>query len=664
LLIISVFDFKGVSLKYTQNCFMMFFKAKNTFLFIFFLVLYISSQAQNYADKNYYLVDSLEYDILIESEKKRLDSSLKIYHKTTSDIQKLEAINFIVENSWDDNLWPKYNQWIYNLTKEKLNGILLNESFKNLSEKEKILLKYYSNSINNFGVVNATKGDLTLSLEFFYQSLIVREKINDTIGISESYINIGSIYHTQGNLSKDFEFNKKALIIAEKLDLKEALVTIYNNLGVSYSKKMNNVKALEFHEKSLAINKELKSAIGIASSLSQIGRIYKDNGNLTEGLSYLLESLKVIEEYGYQAGIISALTDIASVYFEQGNISQAKITAEKAMKIALKHGDPVGIMQTSLVLSSIYKKNDNWEKAFVMKEVYFKMRDSIQNNEIEKSLIEQQSKYNLEKKEQEIELLSTKNVIQELKLTKNKNSIILISIALFLAIVTAFVSFRGYKKKLYINKLLERQKIEISRQNEAKKTMLQEIHHRVKNNLQVVNSLLRMQSSKMEDENIVGMFRETQSRIRSMARLHEKMYQSGDLEKLNAKEHITMLVEEIVKNYSVDKTISLNLDIDTIFIDSQTMMPLSLIINEIISNSLKYAFEGREKGGISVKLNKLEGRNELIISDDGVGYVSGSVTEGLGTRLIDSFTRQLNGSIEKVIKNGTSFKLIFKHQLV
>jgi two-component sensor histidine kinase len=231
---------------------------------------------------------------------------------------------------------------------------------------------------------------------------------------------------------------------------------------------------------------------------------------------------------------------------------------------------------------------------------------------------------------------------------------------LFLTLLIAFVSYRGYKKNLLINKLLEKQKSEISRQNEAKKTMLQEIHHRVKNNLQVVNSLLRMQSSKMKDKNILGMFKETQSRIRSMAKLHEKMYQSGDLDKFNAKEHITLLVEEIVTNYSVGKTIELNLDIDAIFVDSKTMMPLSLIINEMISNSLKYAFEGREEGTIEVKFNKVKNeKTQLIIRDNGVGYTPNPKSKGLGLRLITSFTKQLNGQMEKITNNGTTFKLIY-----
>lgn len=639
----------------------MLFKSKYILFLLCYLVLCISSQAQNYADKKHYLIDSLEYDALIDSEKKLVDSSLVIYHKSTSDSQKLEAIKFIVENSWDDNLWPKYNQWVYDFTKKKINEIVVEGSFKNLSEKEKGLLKHYSSAINNFGVINVSKGNLTLSLDFFYKSLMIREKINDTIGIPESYLNIASIYHTQGNRLKDLEFNNKALVIAEKFNLKNSLAVIYNNLGVSYSKQNNNDKALEFHNKSLAINSELKSTIGIASSLSKIGKIYIDNGNLTGGLKYLQESFKVIEEYGYQAGVISVLTDIASVYFEQGNINLAKTTAEKAMKVALKYGDPERIMQTSLVLSSIYKKNDNWEKAFEMQEVYIKMRDSIQNNEIEKSLIQQQSKYDLEKKEQKIELLSVKNEMQKLKLAKNKNSMILISIAFFLALVTALVSFRGYKKKQYINKLLERQKKEISRQNDAKKTMLQEIHHRVKNNLQVVNSLLRLQAKEFDDEEVVEKFSEARHRVLSMAKLHEKMYGSDDLLYVDIHDHFKSLIEGLIKNYSLNKIIKLDVTVQEVKMGISTLTPLGLMINEFVTNSLKYAFVNRNEGKLFVHIKHLENKYyEMIIGDDGIGLSETITPSNLGSKLIKIFVKQLGGSMERLDQPGTVYKIILK----
>jgi len=627
----------------------------HTLLYILLFSI-VFSNAQNYADKNYYLVDSLELENLVSSEKNLIDSSLIEYHSSRKYNTKLEAINNIIEHSWDDGVWPKYNHWLYEYTTTKLADTLSNSL-----ELQKLLLSYKSKALNNIGVIYNDKGDFSEALMFYYKSLKIREQIKDSTSLPESYNNIGSIYISLENFKKALEYNEKALSIATVTNNLQPKAIILSNIGGIYTKQGLYNKALLYFEKSIVINKQIQNNDGIANSLNHIGNLLEKQNKLNKGLDYLNEGLKLSERNNNLLEGIKSQTSIAKIYIKKKDANKSKIYAEKAFATAKKYGDPEYVMTTSLLLSTIYKNEGDWKKSFNMQQLYFTMKDSIQNNEVEQSLIKQKSKYDIEKKEQEIDILSANNEIQRLKISKNKYSMILICIALLLALVTAFVSFRGYRKKQLINRLLKIQKAEISEKNEAKKTMLQEIHHRVKNNLQVVNSLLRMQSSKLEDENIVDMFKQTQSRVSSMAKLHEKMYQSGDLEKLSAKEHLTMLVKEIVRNYSVDIPINLDLDIDVIFIDSRTMMPLSLIVNEIITNSLKYAFKGREEGLITVKLNKVNDVNELIISDDGVGYMPNDESAGLGSKLIQSFTRQLNGEIKLVINNGTIFKLTFKN---
>ncbi|NQY29309.1 MAG: tetratricopeptide repeat protein [Flavobacteriaceae bacterium] len=635
---------------------------KNHSSYYLLLLVYILSVngvfSQNYANKSYYLIDSLEMDGLVINEKYIIHSSLTKFHNTNNLELKLQAINTIVEDSWNDDVWHKYNRWMYNFTKQELSEVLPITIRKNLNSKEKIFLKYYSNSLNNIGVIHDSEGKLSTGLAYYYKSLNIRERIKDSLGLAESYNNIGNSYALQNDIKKALEFTEKSRIVSKLIgSVNNGL--FLSNLGLLHSRQGDMVKAMLYYNESLETYSKLNNTVGVANSLSLLAGLYEKEGELAESLIYLLESLVVLEENDYQFGIIRSLTNISRVYFKKGALAKAKLYGERAIELAINNGDPMQISYTSQVLSTIYQKENNWQQAFDMQKLYFKMKDSIQNNEIGKSLIRQQSKYDLEKKEQEIKLLSAKNEIQDLKLARNKYSITLISIALLLALVTAFVSFRGYNKKQLINKLLEKQKAEISEKNEAKKTMLQEIHHRVKNNLQVVNSLLRMQSRKMEDQNIIDMFKETQSRVMSMAKLHEKMYQSGDLERVNSKEYITMLVEDIVKSYSVDIPIDLDLDIEVIFIDALIMMPLSLIINEIITNSLKYAFKGREKGFITVKFNKLGDAHELMIGDDGIGYEPDVISTGLGSKLIQSFIRQLNGTIEKLNQPETGYKISF-----
>ncbi len=625
----------------------------------YFLVFTMLSQAQNYVDSNYYLVDSLNLTKLVASERNLIHEALLKYHQSESKEFKLKAINFLIENSWDKSVWPKYNKWMYRYTQNELKSLLPIKNPELLNSKDKMILKYYAYAINNMGVIDNDNGKLTKSLEYYYKSLNYREMINDSLGLAESYNNIGNIYAIQDDTKNGIFYTEKSLEVSKLIGSK-SYGTILTNLGGLYGKSGDTAKEMKFYEESLSLNREINNSVGVANSLRLIASIYNEEGDTDKALQYLSENLIILEDKGYNDGVIGSLTEISKIYLQKNELNKSLLYAKRAMDISLKEGSPNRISIVSELLSKIYQEQNNWKNAFDMETLHFKMRDSLKNTEVQNSLIEQASAHKLEKKQQEIELLSAKNVIQELKLLKNKNSIILISVALFLTLIIAIAAYRGYKKNLLINKLLEKQKIEISRQNEVKKTMLQEIHHRVKNNLQVVNSLLRMQSNKIEDKNINCVFKETQSRIRSMAKLHEKMYQSGGLDTFNTKEHITLLVEEIVANYAVGKKIKLNLNIDDVLISSKTMMPLSLIINEMISNSLKYAFEGMDEGVISVKFSKINKKCELIVSDNGVGYTPDPESNGLGLRLISSFTRQLNGGMEQINDYGTTFKLTFE----
>jgi len=214
----------------------------------------------------------------------------------------------------------------------------------------------------------------------------------------------------------------------------------------------------------------------------------------------------------------------------------------------------------------------------------------------------------------------------------------------------------------YATQEIRTQRDEISKKNEEKKIMLKEIHHRVKNNLQIVNSLLRLQSHEFEDKKVIGMFEEVQNRVISMAMLHEKMYKSEDFKHIDIQGHFNILVKELVNNYAVGKNINLDIAVDKVDIGIKTLVPLGLVINEIITNSLKYAFKDREKGEITLELNHLEGvKYELLIGDDGSGIPKGSEKSGLGLELISIFTEQLEGEITQVKSEGTKYQILFEN---
>ena len=235
---------------------------------------------------------------------------------------------------------------------------------------------------------------------------------------------------------------------------------------------------------------------------------------------------------------------------------------------------------------------------------------------------------------------------------------------LFLIILLGGVFGRLMSKN---NDLVYKSKKEIAKRNEEKTVMLKEIHHRVKNNLQVVNSLLRIQARGLDDENVKLMFKLTQSRVIAMARLHEKIYNTKDLKYIDVNDHFRLLIRDLIHSYNLDKNIVSKFSIEPVKMSIDTLLPLSLIVNELISNSLKHAFNSVDAGEIFVALKSTKSNHEyeLIIGDNGIGTqgcVLSEVVNSTGVTLIKTFVRQLNGSITTLReKKGTNFKILFSN---
>lgn len=196
-----------------------------------------------------------------------------------------------------------------------------------------------------------------------------------------------------------------------------------------------------------------------------------------------------------------------------------------------------------------------------------------------------------------------------------------------------------------------------------KEAMLKEIHHRVKNNLQIVSSLLNLQADKVKDSAVFDGLRDSQNRVRSMALVHETLY-SGNLGRIDLSEYLHALCRHLFRSYGVDSSqIGLVLKVSNTSLDLEQAIPLGLIINELVSNSLKYAFPDGESGQVEIEFLKLgEGRLSLVVSDDGVG-LSESIDlkqlSSLGLQLVHDLAHQLAGSVKIFRGNGTQFCITF-----
>jgi len=195
-----------------------------------------------------------------------------------------------------------------------------------------------------------------------------------------------------------------------------------------------------------------------------------------------------------------------------------------------------------------------------------------------------------------------------------------------------------------------------------KEVLLKEIHHRVKNNLQIISSLLSLQSPYLKDGQASEMFRESQNRVKSMALIHERLYQSKYLGEIDFAEYVRKLTVDLFHSYGVDSSaIQLVLNVSDILLDIDTAIPCGLIINELVSNSLKHAFPAGEKGEVCVDFSSDNDNNfKLVVSDNGVGLpedLDFRNTESLGLQLVNALINQLDGAIELDKSGGTAFKI-------
>ena len=196
-----------------------------------------------------------------------------------------------------------------------------------------------------------------------------------------------------------------------------------------------------------------------------------------------------------------------------------------------------------------------------------------------------------------------------------------------------------------------------------KDVLLREIHHRVKNNMQIISSLLNLQSAYFQDSEAVNVFKESQNRIRSMALIHEKLYQSGNIAGVKLRDYVQDLASHLMSSYSLDSAkIKLVTDIENVSLGIDTAISLGLIVNELLSNAFKYAFPNDASGEIKLSYKPTNGNaSTLIISDNGIGF-PGNIdfrrTESLGLQLVNTLVEQLEGNIQLNSNNGTKFTIV------
>jgi two-component sensor histidine kinase len=440
---------------------------------------------------------------------------------------------------------------------------------------------------------------------------------------------------------------------------------------------------------------------GIAFTNRSLGHIAVDQERYADAEQYYLEAIEAFKKSGDEGRIFYTTSDLAQVYGKQNKLDdsyKASLqTLEYSRKSGLKYeeawslamigfyhnaiGNPSKGLQfcreawaliqqennrdvyqvTCECLVESYEMLENYAKALEFYRVLQQQKESVSVQNQEREIAQVEANFQIEK---ERELAALEQETQQLAfnsdLSKQKNIRNLLVLSMLALASILFLIWRASHQRKKANALLSQKNDQIQTALNEKDLLLREIHHRVKNNLQVVSSLLSLQSAYVDDENALVAINEGRDRVQSMALIHQNLYREDNLTGIEIHKYFEKLIEGLFESYNIHPDrIKLAMSIEELNLDVDTVIPLGLVVNELVSNALKYAFPGDRHGTISISLKE---ENELLllsVADDGVGINEQwkEENDSFGYQLIHAFKEKLEADLDVSSIAGTAVTL-------
>ncbi|OXG04174.1 two-component sensor histidine kinase [Flavobacterium araucananum] len=528
----------------------------------------------------------------------------------------------------------------------------------------KSLQGVYTLMSDNYGILQNTQ----LSLQYALMAEKTAEEVHDTsYQLCTIYNHLGLAYYDLLKYDLAFSNFEKALNIA--LDNKNVgdINTISYNLASLYCQQKNYREALRTLKRTARDYPPQDEVTKIRQRFIFVV-CYSMLKQLDNAKPYYEQILKDYKES--DAGLAYKLTGIIIYLQQSGQVEKTYAYIEKFKEFAKKSKKLILYSQIELLSFQSDHASKKYESAIKHLQRHQLFRDSIFNVEKLKQSAALQLQFETEKKDKNIKLLTQQGKLQEIKIHNDQIiRYVFIGSVLVLVLFLAFLynSFRTKKKK---NEELEIQRQQINEQNELSKKMLiekewllKEIHHRVKNNLQIVISLLNTQSAYLDNEDALMAIQNSQHRMHAMSLIHQKLYQSDNLANIDMSWYIYELINYMKECFDTDTKINFKLDVEKTYLDVAQAVPMGLIINEAINNAIKYAFPQERKGDVLIAL-KNTGKNnyKLLIADNGVGLPENfedTERNSLGMNLMMGLSDQIDGTFDMKNDNGLKITITF-----
>lgn len=549
-----------------------------------------------------------------------------------------------------------------------------------------------ASNLNDLGNFFKTTGNLDSAQSYYTQASILFQKLGNALGGAYTQINLAIICKDQGLYERALEQALASESVLSKYPDDEFLDNCYSTIGLIYSRSGDYNNALSYYGKALVIRQSRKEFGEEASTLNNIGNVFMNIGKYDSALTYFLRSLEIKKKLANKKSTASTLNNLGEVLVKMNRFKEAENYYGESLSIKREANDKLGQLTTlnNLAYCKIQlkeynlakqyldeaenlersiggvlseRKNNlqfqvalnraikNYAKASDYAEQLLIVKDSLLSTEKAEAMAEIQARYETEKKEQQIEILNTEQALNQTAIKAKNFWIAALIIAIALTVVIAILVYNSF--------------ILAKKARERVETLMKELHHRVKNNLQVLSSVLSLQSQHLTDENALLSVKSTEGRINAMALIHRKLYSDETSTIVSTRGYFRELVEFLMSSYGFDSSkLKLKLDIDEVELDVDKAIPLGLIVNELISNAFKHAYVNQDSAELSIALKKRRNELYIVIGDNGRGLPQGFNTdeEGFGSRMVAILVKDLKGVYQVDNQNGTVHTLTIPMQ--
>lgn len=528
-------------------------------------------------------------------------------------------------------------------------------------------------SLSSSGLNSYYLRNLDKAAESLLEAIRYSQSTGDTARIYAPFLNYGLVLKEQGQYESAKDYMRMAQEKFINKNLTKGIALAYTNIGQVLILQDSLDAAFDSFTKARVYQKKL--GWSDAGYYSEIASIEKKRGNYEKYHEYATEAVKVRPPSAAPktiadglANLVEAKLMLADAVFLDFSTERKRLMkealpyAEKAWHLADSVNSGNVKLRVANALTQVLANLEMYKEAFEFSQISKKLSEEINDKSRTEAIARMTTEFETEKVQNENALLLESQRVQTAQL-RQQQYLLIIGLVILVVIIGFTVLIQHNRRKL--------QKANQTIQNalDEKDLLLKEIHHRVKNNLQVVSSLLDLQSRDINDEQALSTFMEGQNRVKAMALIHQKLYQNEDLSTIDFKEYAENLMKELSAIYPTAKGVQSEITSgDNTHFDIDTAVPLGLILNELISNAFKYAFNENKEGQLSIKMETIgEGKHRLTVSDTGPGLPTTfdfTKAKSLGLKLVRRLAKQLYGSVTYSKDQGSRFVITFTDTLL